>query len=377
MKTSSDSLALSMNIASGKFETVTKLLKEGVDPNSTTDKKTPMLFLALNKKNLNIFNALLEHGANPNITSNEMPIISIAVINGDIDFVDALIKHKADVNMVDKTGLNPCYYALLKEDNFKMQELLLKNNGYPLFSYDKGKNFLLKKNMEELLKSRKDGSTTYLHKLAKSKEADDFVRLEQMLDYVDHHKILDAKAEMRYKVKITESEFEMREISNVTPLYLAVNSVNLNTTRLLVDYGANVDCATSIKKLDKETDKLNEEDFYSIFELALYKALEPKGDKKEFEILKIIADKAKFPQSERFKRKVIKDFKKFPEEIQNLLIKKFPKEFSLDLILEGPSLAPLIKLEPLQLQSTIEATSSDPLIKLETLKLTKSTILER
>jgi hypothetical protein len=82
-------------------------------------------------------------------------------------------------------------------------------------------------------------------------------------------------------------------------------------------------------------------------------------------------------KSGRFKRKVIKDFKKFPEEIQNLLIKKFPKEFSLDLILEGRSLAPLIKLEPLQLQSTIEATSSDPLIKLETLKLTKSTIIER
>ncbi len=55
MKTSSDSLALAMNIASGKFETVTTLLKKGVDPNSTTDKKTPMLFLALNKKKFKHF----------------------------------------------------------------------------------------------------------------------------------------------------------------------------------------------------------------------------------------------------------------------------------------------------------------------------------
>ena len=354
-----NSTILALTITGGKLDEVKNLLTKGFDPNSKTEKGMSMLMLSLHKKDLKIFETLLKFKANPNTTESGIPIITIAIFNGDFDFVKALIKHKANVNMLDKFGASPFFYAT-KEGNLEMQELLLEHNGIIILDLEKAEKCMsltIKNNIEKLLKSRKEGSTTLLHKLAKSNEEHDYSTLESMLIFFDNHEILDTKADMKYSVKITENESQLRTISNVTPLYLAVNSGNLKTTTLLVNLGANVDISTTtITSEDKK------EDFYSIFELALYKAsqaekIESSQVENAFKILKIIADKAQFPQSERFKSKITKDFEMLPEIIQNLLVEKFHKDISLDLILQVPSLKPLTNtLTPLNLKQTTTRT---------------------
>ena len=55
---------------------------------------------------------------------------------------------------------------------------------------------------------------------------------------------------------------------------------------------------------------------------------DPKNIARILPILKIIIDKAEFPKSTEFQEKIVKNFKKYPEEVAKLLNEKYPHEIS-------------------------------------------------
>ena len=115
-------------------------------------------------------------------------------------------------------------------------------------------------------------------------------------------------------------------VKGVTALYLAVNNQNLKAIEALIEY-SNFDYP--LTKVDNTKKKTN----YSILELALESASLKSVDLlKSTAILKILTGtnefekKAKFPQSEAQKNKIVEKFYLYPLEIQKILLESYPEE---------------------------------------------------
>ncbi|KAH0593938.1 hypothetical protein MHUMG1_08261 [Metarhizium humberi] len=79
-------------IHAGNIESVHLLLDEGADPSSVTDGLTP-LELAVTRGNLDIFNMLLEHGANMQHQSHDdLTLLHIAANYGHVDVLKVLLR---------------------------------------------------------------------------------------------------------------------------------------------------------------------------------------------------------------------------------------------------------------------------------------------
>lgn len=76
-------------------------------------------------ENLTLINALLEHGANPNVADEDgfTPLMS-AIRNRRKDIVDLLLQHGADVNAMDDLEYTPLQYAVINNDTLTTKRLI-------------------------------------------------------------------------------------------------------------------------------------------------------------------------------------------------------------------------------------------------------------
>jgi uncharacterized protein len=107
---------------------VTKLVKRGVDPNTTDDEGTPLIVLAAREKSDKVAKALID---NPNtdiekLDKHDENAMMLAALNGDIDLVKLLIDKGAEVN---KKGWAPLHYAATNGHDDIVQ-LLIDHSAY-------------------------------------------------------------------------------------------------------------------------------------------------------------------------------------------------------------------------------------------------------
>ena len=105
------------------------LLEAGADANKKPYGygKNSALMLAIIQKNNNLVKALLENGANTNVTDdNGWTPLAYAVERGNIHLVKLLLEHGADTNMIipDASCPTPLFIATSRDNLFIMQSLI-------------------------------------------------------------------------------------------------------------------------------------------------------------------------------------------------------------------------------------------------------------
>lgn len=82
-------------------------------PKVVTESKIPLLHVAILANQVEVAEALLQHGANPNHTDQygQHPILLAAEKSGPNTFLDLLITKGANVNVSDRHGASPLMYA--------------------------------------------------------------------------------------------------------------------------------------------------------------------------------------------------------------------------------------------------------------------------
>lgn len=108
-----------------------RLLEDGFDPNTKSDKGVPGLYMALQEGSMKVAKVLLQSRrlkAEQRNATDESPLM-MAALKGQLDVAQALIDKDADVN---KTGWTPLHYAAsgTTQDAKAMVALLLEENAY-------------------------------------------------------------------------------------------------------------------------------------------------------------------------------------------------------------------------------------------------------
>lgn len=111
--------ALTYSIANAEFETA-KLIADHADINLKDDLGQSPIYLALSKQKEEIFNYLLEKGANVNIGGakgnlKNQTVLYLAVARGREDLVQKLLEKGADPNIADSEGGLPLAEACIGE----------------------------------------------------------------------------------------------------------------------------------------------------------------------------------------------------------------------------------------------------------------------
>ena len=105
-----------------------RLLEDGFDPNTKSDKGVPGLYMALQEGSMKVAKVLLQSRrlkAEQRNATDESPLM-MAALKGQLDVAQALIDKDADVN---KTGWTPLHYAATG-GHLKMIELLLEHYAF-------------------------------------------------------------------------------------------------------------------------------------------------------------------------------------------------------------------------------------------------------
>lgn len=104
-------------IHAGAGGIVVDLLEQGADANAA-DGYMPAIVLAARKKMINAVAALLNAGANPNVTAsdkdgkyNKVPVLGVAAFVGSLEIVQLLLGAGAKVDMADASGVTPLMMA--------------------------------------------------------------------------------------------------------------------------------------------------------------------------------------------------------------------------------------------------------------------------
>lgn len=102
------------------------LLDAGADPNiHFPGRGDPLLlYVRRSRAETELFEWLLQHGANPNVQDRNWPLFATLIIENDLRFAQLLIKYRADVNCTFESNVtiygmvptNPLQYALLMSD---------------------------------------------------------------------------------------------------------------------------------------------------------------------------------------------------------------------------------------------------------------------
>ena len=108
--------------------TMRRILEDGFDPNTKTEKGVPGLYLALEEDSMKVARLLL---ASRRIKAEQRnakdeSVLMMAAYKGDLDIARELIDKGADVN---KPGWTPLHYAATK-GHLKMMDLLLEHYAF-------------------------------------------------------------------------------------------------------------------------------------------------------------------------------------------------------------------------------------------------------
>ena len=105
-----------------------RILEDGFDPNTKTEKGVPGLYLALEEDSLKVARLLVASRRTKGEQRNakDESVLMMAAYKGDLDIARALIDKDADVN---KPGWTPLHYAATK-GHLKMMDLLLEHYAF-------------------------------------------------------------------------------------------------------------------------------------------------------------------------------------------------------------------------------------------------------
>lgn len=121
--------ALVLAAMHGNIALCEAMLKEGVDPNVTSEKGSSAIWLAASEGHLAICKNLLEARANPSLKNNKgLNAMHVAVTMGHRDVVRLFSNNKDVVESRDIQGLTPLIYAAISEQ-LQILEILLKEGG--------------------------------------------------------------------------------------------------------------------------------------------------------------------------------------------------------------------------------------------------------
>ncbi len=106
---------------------VEQFLDNGMSPDERDVAGTPLLFTAAENGNTRVVKILLQHGANPNVTSTRNPHstpLDAAAMNFDVESIKALLDRGADINMTDDYGRTPFMTAVSITDSDTVKLLI-------------------------------------------------------------------------------------------------------------------------------------------------------------------------------------------------------------------------------------------------------------
>jgi hypothetical protein len=110
----------------GDFEKIKELVNRGANINATTDTGINV-FMALNSRNVQVYEYLYEKGANINATDLfGRTALMFSSQNGDIEEVKFLIKKRVNVNQKDRDNRTAIFYAAISGE-MKIVKLLVEN----------------------------------------------------------------------------------------------------------------------------------------------------------------------------------------------------------------------------------------------------------
>ena len=105
---------------------VYRLIELGVDVNKKNDYGFTHLISVLAQRNRQMFNLLIDNGADVNLCREKDSPLMIAVLKGDEYFVKKLIEKGANLNLQDKIGRTALMIAV-ERGNSKATKILLEN----------------------------------------------------------------------------------------------------------------------------------------------------------------------------------------------------------------------------------------------------------
>ena len=347
----------------GFLEIAKLLINKKTDINLRDANNSSPLWLASSCGHLHIVGLLTDNKADIDSQSEggSTPLF-MASRNGYTEIVKLLIEKKADLNIEDE-GINALWIAS-QEGHTEIAKLLIKNKA-SLFSTDpyvktplriasQNQHLEIVESLINALALQKSpaelaemlSKDEYEFQYTDLVNSQTFLHCFSVIEDASHHKILDLiikkihlgaetdptlnldpKAEIYYTAFSSEEMEEMAKYKDVTPLFLAVQNQNLKAVKLLLDpkNTLQADVNASAKKLNVRGETLIEN--YSILELALDQIIsDPKNIAKILPILKIIINEAEFPKFKEFQEKIVKNLKKYPKEVVELLNEKYPNE---------------------------------------------------
>jgi ankyrin repeat protein len=104
----------------GDVDAIDALVKDGVDVNSKGRYNVTPLFRSLVARNKKGFEALLRHGANPNVLNIQgFAVVNEAALDEDPYWLEQALKHGGNPNLINEgnpfsRGKTPIYYAISK-----------------------------------------------------------------------------------------------------------------------------------------------------------------------------------------------------------------------------------------------------------------------
>ena len=117
-------------VEKGKVNKLKELLYSGLDPNYIIKNKTLLTIAFINDK-FEVFNMLLEYGADPNKKNNDgqttLMFVSIFGDNSKDNYTELLLDYGADPDIKDNRGHTALYYARLYNNKY-VCEILEKYN---------------------------------------------------------------------------------------------------------------------------------------------------------------------------------------------------------------------------------------------------------
>lgn len=188
--------AMHLAVANGCTEVVILLSIDKKLINSATDMNHTPLMLAAMYGYLNIFKILLRAGADPNARDIAgISVMHFAVMRGVPEMVRMLLVFKELIHSTTKIGRTPFMFAVKKNENIKICEILLKAGANPF--------------------ARDDNDKTAMH-LAAAKGP------TEMVSYLSSYKEL----------------INAKDADGKTPLMLAVDEGHFETAKVLLKIGA-------------------------------------------------------------------------------------------------------------------------------------------